>query len=95
MGLDEVMKNFNFTPSDDTNKLYAAKEIENKLKGIYGANPKIRCLRTSNPNFGILEQISFCYDKQLRLINCSGKIQCSRNMIIPTYKTILTKYNLQ
>lgn len=88
------MKKLDFAPSDNPDKAYDSRKLEAALKTHYNAKPKIRCLKVSQTQ-AILEQISFCYDKELKMIDCQGNLQCAKNVIIPSYKANLSKYQLK
>ena len=55
-----------------------------ELMRLYAYKPYIKCFNLSS-NDSIIENISFCYDKQLKLMDCSQQPpQCNEKFIIPT-----------
>ena len=72
--LDEFIK-------DLKGKTFKTADFEKKLIDHYGKRPKIRCLNFES----LLEEITFCYDKEtLKQFNCGGRTQCGNQIKIPT-----------
>lgn len=93
LDLDNVMRKADFNPSDDIHRTYNSYKLEDALKKAYGAKPKIRCIRVS-PKQAVLEQISFCFDKTFKIIDCQGNIQCAKEVIIPSGKADMSKLKI-
>lgn len=75
------MKSLNFVPTQRP-RPYPTRRFFDALKSYYKAAPYIKCRRGSN-GISLLENISFCFDKQLNLIDCSQRTQCNSEFLFP------------
>ena len=82
LDLDNALKKINFGPTNQA-RPYRTMNFFNQLVNFYGVTPYIRCFNLAN-NIALIENISFCYDKQLNLINCPQKLQCKREFLFPS-----------
>lgn len=80
------------TPMDDINKLYDFKAF---YQAIYARRPykfQVKCSPLpSKQSVSIIEQVNFCFDKDLVKINCpaieSMKSTCKDQLLYPTFDT--------
>ena len=83
LGLDDALERTRFAAKNPP-VLQRKEHFFDWIANMYsGAKPYIRCFDLPN-NFSLIENIGFCYDKQLDLINCPQPPQCNLEFIIPT-----------
>ena len=81
LNLDDALRRAEFTPTDHPMP-YATSRLIEMLQQIYGVAPQIKCRQLRG--VGLLENVSFCFDKQLNPIDCTMRSQCDRKFLLPT-----------
>lgn len=81
LDLDAALRRAEFVPTDEPAP-YGTGQLAKALQEAYGVRVHIKCRKL--PRVGLLENISFCFDKQLNPIDCPMRNQCDREFLLPT-----------
>lgn len=80
--LEDVLSSFDYLPGG-LNRPYSAQNLINSLSQHYRARPIIKCSRQGRNRVLYLKNLSFCYDKELKMIDCPMNQKCSGEFILP------------
>ena len=80
INLDGALRRTGFTPADEP-RPFATRRLAEALQQSYGVSPQIKCRQLNG--LGLLENVSFCLDKQLNLIDCPMRSQCGQELLLP------------
>lgn len=83
LNLDGALRRADFAPTDQPQP-YGTDQVAAALQRIYGVHVHIKCRSTASKGSGILENVSFCFNKQLNPIDCPMRNQCQRTLLLPS-----------
>ena len=86
LNLDQALIDAGYGAHDDKSLTGPSMELLKYLEKLYKKKPKIRCAEIDGKK-AALEQIQFCYDKELKMIDCEfPNLMCKPNMVVPSFK---------
>ena len=92
LNLDKALADAGYAPDDDAKLTGPSKKLLYWFENNGYKKPKIRCAVIDDKT-AALEQITFCYDRNLKPIDCEfPNLQCRPNMIVVSIFKSLPDY---